>query len=571
MRFIEILTDEERQYITDMQSKNYNYTPMKYTNTDKVIELFNSCFNYMKTNKQAKIGVFFDIDFDGLASGYIMLKMLLELSKCTPDRVVPFINKKRIHGLTEDIIEEINNNKDIVLLVIVDSSTNDTTLLNKINANIVVIDHHDVEVTEYIGKTKCGDYIIVNNNIDKVENKSAAEVVYEFWHEYAEATLVNLQLEEWVAISLYSDVINYNTKQNMWFMSYLLDIGPTRDIREIAEPLNLIQIRNGKQSITRDKISFSLVPLVNSCMRLQCGRDLIDTVLYRPHTIAQYKSCVLKQKELTTLLCRIATNTMIDKISFVKLNKTIQKKVLNPVEMLQTSKDNALLKSVDSSVLDGFNGLIATKYAEKYETTSLAYDIVEEDGIKKLKGSVRTGGPYRDIQLRTWLKNKPYWTASGHGDAFGFTYDCTHSTIEQAAQDIISILSNIEQIKHHQTRFFMSNYNFLSAMANTMNEDTISDVLTIADLHNLKTLGNRYYFVFTVGAGFRKPTSSRLSDAVSEHVYEGLGKLRLKLRSFNDELKFEVGETYEVYFEGTDDNNVLGIISKVTETSNVII
>ena len=568
MRFIDILTSEERQYIEDMHNKNYVYTPIKYTNADLATSMLNACFEFMRKEPRAKIAFFFDIDFDGLASGYIARTMVQEVSRVSPDRLITLINKQRVHGLTEAIVSEINSNHEIVLTIIVDSSTNQTELLEQLNCNVIVIDHHDLEVTKFTGKTKHGDYIIVNNNIDNIKHKSAAEVVYEFWHEISPEVLTNLQLEEWVAISLYSDVIDYNTKQNMWFMSFLYDIGPNRDIRKIIEPLGLLCERDGKQCLTRDKISFSLVPLVNSCMRLQCGRDLIDTIIYRPNTIVTFKNCVLKQKDLTLLLCRLASSTDVEGISFVKINKTLPNKPLNALSIMQNTKDKALLSSVDESVLDGFNGLIATKYAEANQTTALAYSEIEEDGVKKLKGSVRTGGAYKSLQLRTYLKDKPNWTASGHGDAFGFTYNLTNGSIEEAAKDIKSILSTATTNELHQRVFNMPDYNFLTKLVNTQNTDTVKDILAIAELQNLITVNDRYYFTFTVGEGFRKPVTVHLTAAVAEHIFEGLGQLRIKLKSFNDNLDFNNGETYEVYLEGVDGNSVLGTLTKLTDTSN---
>ena len=572
MRLIDILTPEEQEITTLLINNGpYHYTPITYSNSDKAMTLINKAVEKLRTTSWAKIYIFFDVDFDGLASGYLMWTMLRVLGQCNPLRIIPIINKERKHGITDNIVETINSDKDNILTIIVDSSTNLTNIFTKLNSDCLIIDHHDVEISSDLlnGQTTGGDYTIVNNEIDHIEYKSATEVVYEFWYNYSPDVLRDLQLEEWVAISLYSDVIHTYTSQNLWFTSFLRDLRPNCDIKKIVEPLNLVEVHNGKACLTRNSISFQLVPLVNSCMRLQCGQELIDIILYRPHILPSYKSCVMKQKQIVEILYKNAKIENYNDVMLVKLVKRISTKSGNILEQMNAQKQNSILSSVDISVLDGFNGLLATKVSNKNDTVALVYDIYNEDDKQIVKGSIRTQGRYKNINLRALLMNKPGWTASGHSDAFGFTYDLSFGDVHNMASDVVETLADSKQSQNHQTRFHLADYNFFYNLTNTTNVDTINEVHRIAELNNLKTLNDRYYFEFQVGAGFVIPQKNRYSSSIVDYVFSGHGLLRFKLTNYDgEEPTFEMGKKYEVYLEGTDGNTVHGTISEVTSKSN---
>lgn len=570
MRLLDILTSEEKE-ITNILINNgpYEYTPVTYTNSDRAQNLIYKAIQKLKTIKETetKIYIFFDIDFDGLASGYITWLLLKELSQCNPLNIIPIINKERKHGINDNIVEIINNTDNVALTIIVDSSTNLTPVFTKLNCDCVIIDHHDIEVDSQLlnGQTAGGEYTVVNNNIDHIEHKSATEVVYELWKNYAPNLLLSLQLEEWVAVSLYSDVIHSYTKQNLWFTKFLRKLRPSCDIRRIVEPLGLIEVRNGIECLSRNQISFQLVPLINSCMRMQCSAELIDTILYRPQMLPTYKSCVLKQKDLVELLYQTATIENYSDVVLAKLQKKVIAKSRNMIDVLAAQKQNKLLNSVHPSVLDGFNGLLASKISNKFNTVALVYDLVEENGKYFFKGSIRTQGKFKNINLRTLLMNKAGWTASGHSDAFGFTFDTSYGDMYKMASDVSATLTEVKQNTLHITKIPLIDYNFFSKLTNTLNNDAILDILKIAELNNLKTLTDRYCFEIKIGADFVAPSASYYSNAISEHTFTGAGPLKFKLTNYEGEkLTFNPGEVFEVYLEGTDNRIILGTLTRVT-------
>lgn len=569
MRISDILTEEEKSIAGRLLNFGpYNYTSIKYTNADKAKEIIYHAVDKLRINNQLKVYIFFDIDFDGVASGYIMWTMLKVLCQCNPLNIVPLINRERKHGVNDNIVEIINNDPNAVLTIIVDSSTNMPDIFMRLNCDCVIIDHHDLEVDAKMlnGYTVGGEYTVVNNNVDFIENKSATEVVYEFWQVYSPDVLTDLQLEEWVAVSLYSDVIHTYTEQNLWFTSFLRNLRPNCDIRKIIEPLGLIETLNGKQCLTRNSISFQLVPLINSCMRTQNGPELVNTILYRPHTLPTYKSNVIKQKEIVEALLKTAKIQNYNDVILAQLNA--ERPVVRPGNLLtqmQSQKQNRTLLGLSDALLSGFNGLLATKISNIENSVTLVYSRVTEDGKQMFKGSIRTQGHYKDINLRSLLVGKTGWTASGHSDAFGFTYDLTCGDERNMAADVASTLTELSEGSIRITHIPLADYNFFSRLANTMNDEAINDILKIAELNNLKTLNDRYYFEFTIGVGFVKPEPTKYSKSITEYVLLGAGPLKFKLTCYDEEMpNFEFGEKYQVYLESTDGYVVHGTIARLT-------
>lgn len=569
MRILDILTQQEKEITAILMNMGpYHYTPIKYTNADRARDIIYRAVERLRGNSTAQIYIFFDIDFDGLASGYLMWTMLKILGQCNPLNIIPIINRERKHGVNDDIVETINNNPNVVLTIIVDSSTNMPEIFTKLNCDCVIIDHHDVEIASNLlnGYTQGGEYTIVNNNIDSIECKSATEVVYEFWQIYSPDVLADLQLEEWVAVSLYSDVIHTYTEQNLWFTSFLRNLRPNCDIRRIIEPLGLIENLNGKNCLTRNSISFQLVPLINSCMRMQSGPELVNTILYRPHMLPTFKSCVTKQKEIVEALLKTAKIQNYNDVILAQLDATEQQvRPRTVMDQLRAQKQNRALLGLSPSLLAGFNGLIATKISNAENSVTLVYSQVVEDGKALFKGSIRTQGKYKNINLRALLMQKEGWTASGHSDAFGFSFDLSRGDARIMAADVASTLALSAQTATHITRIPLADYNFFQSLANTINEEAINDTLRIAELNNLKALSDRYYFEFTVGAGFIKPEAVKFSRSITEYTIIGAGLLKFKLTCYDEEMPdFNVGEKYEVYLEGTDGYAVLGNISRLT-------
>lgn len=588
MKFSDILTPTELSIGRALMNKGpYKYCEVLYKNQEYAKQMVDYASAMLKQNRKKKIVIHYDIDFDGIASGHVFRLAFAEYSGCSPDQIIIKINKERKHGATLDFIEEINTYDDVVLVVIVDSSSNEIELIKQLKTSCLIIDHHDLSAWTKIGEvdgrgqTQNGCYCVVSNlmqptyledeqsakmRIGGAEEKSAAVVVYELWHYWNKQLIESLYLEEWVAISLYSDVINTLTTQNLWFTDYLRNLRPNCDIRPIIDSLDIVEVHDGKECLTRNGISFQLVPLINSCMRLQCGYDIIETIRYRPHTIIKFKTCVIKQKQILEALMLAIKPQKIHNVVIAKLTKEISKRPANIMEIMKTGAANAALVGISDSILDGFKGLIATRLADEHNTAAFVYTIVNEDNKTLMKGSGRAGGKYADLSIREILDEKENWTATGHGDAFGFTYDVGHGTAEQMTSDVNSILANIDTINEHLRRFPVLDYNLLNNLANTANPETINDIIMIAELNNLKTQSDHYYFEIKPAMGFVEPEVSNVTSQITESTFKGAGLLSFTLRNYDGLGEYKTGKTYEIYLENSNGYNVLGTIQEITKT-----
>ena len=569
MQLIDILTDTEREIGKQLVNNQAGtYLPIHYTNSVHAESLINKNVQRLKEQPNLVIKIFFDIDFDGISSGYIMWKMLVELCRCDPTRIIPVINKERKHGITPSIVAEINNDINTAMTIIVDSSTNEPDIFTKLNHDVLIVDHHDIEIAadRLTGQTARGQYYVVNNNIDGIQAKSAAEVVYEFWYNISPSVLQSLMLEEWVAVSLYSDIIDILTPQNIWFTSHLRNLRDNCDIMKILKPLDCVDIRDGHLALTKGSINFKLVPLINSCMRMQAGMDLVLCILYRPQTITSFRTCVTQQKELTTALLASMQPEIFGEIQVAQMKKQMKKKSANTLlGMMQTAETTKKLNTYSDSVIDGFKGLIAGKLCEAARRTTFVYDIVTIDGEQYMKGSARTTGRLAGVELRKILSKLDGWTASGHGDAFGFTYKLTEGkSARTLAEQVQSIIPQLATAVQHQTRYLVADYNLFSKLTMTENEDTITQIRTIAAVNNIKTHSDQYTFDIVPSGGFIQPAHYQETSSIHSFVFSGPGPLRIQLTAYYGLAELEMNNTYQIIIDGCDGNTLLGTIAEAS-------
>ena len=107
-------------------------------NLDNMKEVCAKIDNAIEENKV--IGVYYDVDTDGLTSGTQMSKYLFY--RGSNPRII-CNQRKEGHGVIVDKIDD-----DIEFLIVVDSSTNSTEeckLLKEKGIDIVILDHHDKE------------------------------------------------------------------------------------------------------------------------------------------------------------------------------------------------------------------------------------------------------------------------------------------------------------------------------------------------------------------------------------------------------------------------------------------
>lgn len=77
------------------------------------------------------------------------------------------INKDKIHGIQQKHADYFKD-KQIGLMIITDSSSNEIQIIKQFNCDVLCIDHHELLHSELSGKCNNGEneFVIVNNTID---------------------------------------------------------------------------------------------------------------------------------------------------------------------------------------------------------------------------------------------------------------------------------------------------------------------------------------------------------------------------------------------------------------------
>ena len=353
-----------------------------------------------------------DVDMDGIGSGYIFGRFLATQTKVNP---LYIINKDKVHGIQQKHVDYFKD-KEIDLLVIVDSSSNDLEIIKQFNCDVLVIDHHEVLHNELCGYTNDGKHIfvIVNNVISNFEidaikvllangNKTAADklaiyeadsrmscglVVYELLRLYCETLqlgpiLENLRLYQWAGVTLYTDAIMLNTMRNQWYVEntvHSVEIEET--FRQIVEQVNPYKV-----VLDKSLISYTIAPIVNKAIRAGASGEALNTIIFNPTKILELNKY------------RDAQDVAIEQgIAGAEIHESY---VLRDIS--------------NTNIHKNYNGVVAGKLCDEYNRNAVVFSVV--DGIAQ--GSFRgrmSGVDYRDCLASyddtTW--------AQGHKTAFGF-------------------------------------------------------------------------------------------------------------------------------------------------------
>jgi single-stranded-DNA-specific exonuclease len=218
-------------------------------------------------NNQLNIGIYADIDTDGVTAAVIMYKYLLNFD------IKPHIlyhQRNKGHGI---IVENVP--KDLDLLIIVDSSSNsakECKILSE-HMDIVILDHHDFE-------RKNPYAIIVNPQYNDYSNKylSGAGVVYQTCCAIDEEMLTTYA-EEYIdlcAVGLIGDVMDVtNLETRSLIHKGLLKIH--NDCNKNLMAILKSSKKDYKPNATT--IGFYLVPFINAIIRLGKIESIIEILI----------------------------------------------------------------------------------------------------------------------------------------------------------------------------------------------------------------------------------------------------------------------------------------------------
>lgn len=328
-----------------------------------------------------------DVDMDGMSNGYIAKKFFGNTQMGYNAHFV--INKERKHGIDFEKVNNINSySPDLV--VILDSSSSNIEEIELFNCDVIVVDHHELEVDyeDLTGKTLGGEYVIVTNMaLPNDENDSHAMsgcmVLYALLREYAskvglDKVFDHLKLDQWVAITLYSDVVSLHNARNQWFINRLLiNKGLENGIDTITDSL-----RVGR--IDKSTINFKISPLINSTVRGGDSKKALSMILENQKEIYKLEDYRQAQQEIMERACE----DLVEEEYFIYRDIT----------------------NIDVS--PAYAGVIASRISNEYQMCTFVF---RREGDKCI-GSFRGKDPM--IDYRKALKNMGA-LARGHKGAFG--------------------------------------------------------------------------------------------------------------------------------------------------------
>lgn len=327
--------------------------------------------------------VLYDVDVDGLFSGYFMENYLRTLGK----NVVQDMNENKEHGLSDiqRVLNKIREN-NVGLVVIPDAGTNDTEQLNMIKdlgVKTYVLDHHEIEVDlvedEYIKILNVSE----DSQLPKI---SGAGVTYRFIEKLNEVFNKPIeQYENLVGITVLSDVCDMTEPENRYYVQRLY---------ETCESVPFFKCFDFYGSYS-SLISFKVVPFLNALIRT--GK--------------------------TDLAMKIVNNMWKERVlrSIVKPHiYSVKEEQKNMVDELLTQGKVLKLDGMTVHIRKGLenrevNGLLANKLLGKYNQSCMVVGINPDD--MSVKGSFRGLNVDYDILKRYGFE------CMGHPNACGISID----------------------------------------------------------------------------------------------------------------------------------------------------
>lgn len=301
--------------------------------------------------KHNKFKIFFDTDLDGVSSGSIMYRYLLNFT----NNISWVINIGKKHGLQEKNMQDYI---DTDILIIVDSLNSDMELyrilLNK-GIKIIVLDHH-------IPNNKIDNKIIhlVSSAVDYPNKQlSGSGVTWKFCM-YLDSLLGTKYANKYIdlaACGIISD--SCDVSENSMENRYICNQG-----FQNINNLGLKKI-NGSYEFNSTSISFGIAPLVNAACRERMNNEAVQILISDDENqvkdlISNLKKCKEQQN--------IAVSNMMPEI-----NRQIQSQLNNKVIIVKISDNYELA------------GLLGNKLIEAYQRPVL---VIHQDG-NNWRGSCR--------------------------------------------------------------------------------------------------------------------------------------------------------------------------------------
>ena len=363
--------------------------------------------------KGSKIALPVDPDLDGYTSASVFVKAMKELNV----NIDALIDEGKTHGLTDNIMNDIIGNYDLV--IIPDAGSNDieqhqTLLDNEID--FIVLDHHEVkeEVVDKLNTSENG--IVINNQLLNMnKNYTGVGMVYIFLKYVNFLENLGLDIDKYldlVALGAIGDVSNVADKEIRYYV--------TKGLNNITNPfIKATMERKGLKEMTGRDASFSIISMVNAVARVGSVEEKKSL----------FNAIVSDSTETTTVEVR-KKNKSTGKFDKIPTEMTIHDIIVKKCESIKTKQDkivkeamkkveyiydnNVMIGLLDEDVPSSITGLVAMKVSDKHRKPTMIgkrYDTY-------IAGSGRAPD---GLDFKGILTSSDLFTyVAGHKSAFGW-------------------------------------------------------------------------------------------------------------------------------------------------------
>jgi len=388
-------------------------SPYDLKNMNRAVE----CFDNHIQNKSA-IGVLFDTDADGLTAGTEMTNYLSDMGITAKT----FINSGKKHGLY--LGDQMDNiiQSGIELLIIVDSldkSTEGYEILNNNGVDIIILDHHDIELNydKYA--------ILVSSQMQYGNNAlSGAGVTLKFLMALDEkyGTEYADKYFDLAAIGILADVSDvYESMENRAIIN--------RGLNNLQNPA--VKKILGSYEFNSKSVLFSIAPMVNACVRTN------ETELAKAYFLETNNKELLSYKK-TIESCREEQNEEKERL------------LDSCREQMNNQSGKCKFAYIDTEY--GVSGLLGNTLVEEYQMPVFIFNLSDGDTVI---GSMRCIG-YENF--KTKCNYLGLAELVGHESAAGCIIP--KDNIEKFIVEVNNLLKNEEYIPESNTEEadFLINY-----------------------------------------------------------------------------------------------------------------
>lgn len=335
-------------------------------------------------DNNSKIGIIVDVDVDGTTSAATLWNFIKRIK--SELQLEAIIHEKKMHGLTDDLYEDVYHN-DYNLIVIPDAGSNnydEHKKLKDLGIDVLLLDHHEApHYSEFA--------VTVNNQLsENYKNKalSGAGIVWQFIRAYIDIFNLDMDANDFLDIVATGVIADMSSLIELETRTVAIK-GLSKENNLFVKHFHKVQNYSIGDKLTPIGVSFYIAPSINAVHRVGTFEEkklIFDAMLEGiqdkmiPSTKRGHsgeEEPLYEQAIRTAMNVRNRQNKIVDE-AVKYIEEKIEKEELTKHKLL-------LIEIPKDKVPQEVVGLIANKIAPKYQQpTLLLRDI---DG--KLMGSGR--------------------------------------------------------------------------------------------------------------------------------------------------------------------------------------